>query len=278
MNLHVGKLVVVEPGALELAVIHGEAERLDQVQARAGVRREADHVAGVRRDLGMDEDDVEHQCGVWNISCWKRAGDDPVHHARGAGLLQDLKPFRRALRRWSSRRRPRPRFRRRARACSGRRRARCGGARRRAGPSAAACRGCARKARGRASPAPRGARSPRRGCSRARAAGPPRAGTGITQSISWLGDACGPSIAAEQRRERELAAELERVHQRVGGEFVGERGDGGVVVRRLAQAAAAELAARRLERAARAALARKARQVGVAGRAQQRRAAAPRQR
>ena len=47
-------------GALELLVVHRKAERFDQVQRAAGVGREPDHVAGVGRDLGVDEDDVEH--------------------------------------------------------------------------------------------------------------------------------------------------------------------------------------------------------------------------
>src|SRR5207249_11568815 len=50
--------VVIEPGALQLFVVEGEAERAHEVQARAGVRREPDDVAGVRRDFGLDQDDV----------------------------------------------------------------------------------------------------------------------------------------------------------------------------------------------------------------------------
>jgi hypothetical protein len=61
MHLHVRHLVIVEPGALQLPVFHGEAERLDQMQARAGIGREADHVAGVRRDLRRVEHDLKHE-------------------------------------------------------------------------------------------------------------------------------------------------------------------------------------------------------------------------
>src|SRR5438105_6573897 len=63
MSLHRSKLVVIEAGALELPVVQGEAERLDQVQPAAGVGGKADDVAGVRRNFGMDENDVEHQEG-----------------------------------------------------------------------------------------------------------------------------------------------------------------------------------------------------------------------
>jgi len=50
-------------------------------------------------------------------------------------------------------------------------------------------------------------------------------------------DRLGPRQALEQqlreqRRERELATELERLLQHVGGEAVGKRGDGRIVVRR----------------------------------------------
>ena len=54
-------LVVVEPGALQLAIVHPEPQRLDQVQFGGRIGGEADHVAGVRRDFGMDEDDGEHR-------------------------------------------------------------------------------------------------------------------------------------------------------------------------------------------------------------------------
>jgi hypothetical protein len=52
--------VVIQPGAAQQPVFHVEAQRLDQVQGAAGVGRQADHVAGVGRDLGVDEHDAEH--------------------------------------------------------------------------------------------------------------------------------------------------------------------------------------------------------------------------
>src|SRR6185369_4422665 len=60
----------------------------------------------------------------------------------------------------------------------------------------------------------------------------------------------------------------ERMHERVGGKIVGERGDGRVVARRAREAAPAQGAGGRGERAARAARAAETRQVGVAGIAQ----------
>jgi len=43
-----------------MAAIRAETERLDQVQTRAGIRAQTDDVAGVWRDFGFDENDIEH--------------------------------------------------------------------------------------------------------------------------------------------------------------------------------------------------------------------------
>ena len=53
-------LVIVETGALQVAVVHPETERLDQMQVRRRVRGQADHVAGVGRNFRMDQHDGEH--------------------------------------------------------------------------------------------------------------------------------------------------------------------------------------------------------------------------
>lgn len=52
-------LVIVQARALHLGVGHGEAERLDQMELDPGVRRDPDGVAGVRRNAGLVEDDLE---------------------------------------------------------------------------------------------------------------------------------------------------------------------------------------------------------------------------
>jgi hypothetical protein len=54
-------LVIIETGALELTVAEPKTQRLDQMQLRARVRRQPDDVAGIRRDLGMNQDDREHR-------------------------------------------------------------------------------------------------------------------------------------------------------------------------------------------------------------------------
>ena len=59
MTMDVGQFVVVEPGPGQVGLIHPEAERLDEVQRRPGVGAQPDDVAGVRGDLGLNQDDVQ---------------------------------------------------------------------------------------------------------------------------------------------------------------------------------------------------------------------------
>ncbi len=90
---HVGVLVVVQPGAPHQLVVHGKAQRLDQVQRAAGVRAQADHVARVRRDFGVDEDDVEHGGRRMIVAasihpfagCWRAREDQGVHPGGARG-------------------------------------------------------------------------------------------------------------------------------------------------------------------------------------------------
>jgi hypothetical protein len=91
---HARVLVIVQPGALQLLVVHREAERFDQVQRAAGVGGQPDHVAGVRRDLGVDEDDVEHRL---LMRCARRPTAAPTRRRRHAACA----PLRRRWRRWS---------------------------------------------------------------------------------------------------------------------------------------------------------------------------------
>ena len=51
-------LPVIHPGAFELRVVQLETERLDQVERGARGGAQPGDVAGVRRDLGFNEDDV----------------------------------------------------------------------------------------------------------------------------------------------------------------------------------------------------------------------------
>lgn len=51
-------LPVIETGALDLSLVEGESEWLDEVQGGAGRQAGATGVAGVPVDLGVNEDDV----------------------------------------------------------------------------------------------------------------------------------------------------------------------------------------------------------------------------
>ena len=64
MNDQPRVFVIVETGALELAIAQGEAERLDEVQFRARIRREADDVARVRRDFRVHQYDRNHRSRI----------------------------------------------------------------------------------------------------------------------------------------------------------------------------------------------------------------------
>lgn len=59
MGLHRRELGVVQACPAHPGVIECETQRSDEVQARAGVRTQADDVSGVARYLGLIEDDVE---------------------------------------------------------------------------------------------------------------------------------------------------------------------------------------------------------------------------
>src|ERR1700722_12285178 len=54
------EIVIVEPRSLQALVIQKEAQRLDQVQSRAGVRAQAYGVTGIRRNLRLEQHDMKH--------------------------------------------------------------------------------------------------------------------------------------------------------------------------------------------------------------------------
>ena len=51
VHVDIGELVVVQARAAQLGVVEIESERADQVQARAGIRAQADDIAGVWGDF-----------------------------------------------------------------------------------------------------------------------------------------------------------------------------------------------------------------------------------
>ena len=81
----VGELGVIQPGATQAAVVPGKAQRVDEVQHRAGIGAEADDVAGVGRDLRLVKGDVLHDEGLMlarQRTCMGgfQAGNQPLNH------------------------------------------------------------------------------------------------------------------------------------------------------------------------------------------------------
>ena len=60
---HGREFMIIQPRTAHLGVVDGKAQRFDEVQGAAGVGAQADDVAGVGRDFGLDKDDVKH--GGW---------------------------------------------------------------------------------------------------------------------------------------------------------------------------------------------------------------------
>ena len=56
-----GVFVVVQSGAAHMFVVHRKSQRLNQMQTAPGVRGQANDVAGVGRNFGLDQNNVEHR-------------------------------------------------------------------------------------------------------------------------------------------------------------------------------------------------------------------------
>ena len=82
-------LMVVQARAAHARIVQLEPQRPHQMQLRAGIGAQADGVARVGRNLGADEDDVEH--GQEKVSGSKRAG-------KGASRTAPVRNCRRFLR------------------------------------------------------------------------------------------------------------------------------------------------------------------------------------
>ncbi len=55
-----GPFVIVESGTFELAVVQGKTKWVDEMEPGTGIGAQAYNVAGVGRNFGLVEDDVEH--------------------------------------------------------------------------------------------------------------------------------------------------------------------------------------------------------------------------
>jgi hypothetical protein len=51
---------VIKSGALEQSVVQRKTQRLDQVQLGAGICTQANDIAGVGRDFGLDQYNMKH--------------------------------------------------------------------------------------------------------------------------------------------------------------------------------------------------------------------------
>jgi len=61
MDVQMGVFVVVQAGAPQLCVVERKSQRPHQMQRGAGIGTEPDDVAGVRRNLGLIERDLDHR-------------------------------------------------------------------------------------------------------------------------------------------------------------------------------------------------------------------------
>ena len=59
-HAHFHILPIVEPGTFQLPIVDGKTERLHEMQMRARREAETADIPRVRRNLGLDEDDVQH--------------------------------------------------------------------------------------------------------------------------------------------------------------------------------------------------------------------------
>jgi hypothetical protein len=61
MNFDVREIVIVEAGPPQALVIQAKSQRLDQMQSGAGVRAQANDVAGITRNLRLEQHDMNHE-------------------------------------------------------------------------------------------------------------------------------------------------------------------------------------------------------------------------
>src|SRR5229473_4961759 len=66
VNSDFGKIVVVEAGAPQTLVVKSESQGLDQVQCRAAVCAQANGVACIRGNLGLEQHDMKHGRWLWS--------------------------------------------------------------------------------------------------------------------------------------------------------------------------------------------------------------------
>ena len=106
MHVDARVLVVIETGTPKPLVVELESERPHQMQVRAGVRAEANHIAGVRRNLRLEQDDM-HACHYRGIVCARKperraaANPERASSSSTAGRFAANRCLRRQRRRFS---------------------------------------------------------------------------------------------------------------------------------------------------------------------------------
>lgn len=61
MNLDIHPFAIIQARSAQTSLVEAEAQRLDQVQPDTGIGAQAHDVAGIRWNLGLEEDDIEHR-------------------------------------------------------------------------------------------------------------------------------------------------------------------------------------------------------------------------
>jgi hypothetical protein len=60
MNLHSSVLMIIKASATHAGILKWKPERFDQVQLGAGICTQANDIAGVGRDFGLDQYNMKH--------------------------------------------------------------------------------------------------------------------------------------------------------------------------------------------------------------------------
>ena len=102
MLMHIGQRMIIKPGPTTGFLIHLKADRMDQMQAGTCICAEPDDIAGVGRDLRVEQDDVKHQdAALFTASgaAVAKAGNawQASSIATRRGIASSATPHRRAL-------------------------------------------------------------------------------------------------------------------------------------------------------------------------------------
>jgi hypothetical protein len=62
MDAHLRVFVIVEARAAHFRIVERKPKGLDQMKPSACIGAQTNDVAGIRRDFGFHENDVEHDC------------------------------------------------------------------------------------------------------------------------------------------------------------------------------------------------------------------------